>query len=731
MHCASCALLTEKSLKKTTGVTDANVNFANEKAYVTFDDTKTKTEDLIKAVENAGFKAEVITDSTKEKKDTSAHKYLIKFLISAGLSLPMLVMMFMPMSMGSGIISLVLATPIQFIIGASFYKSAFSALKMKSFNMDSLVAIGTSVAYIYSLINLILGSSDLYFETSAFLITFVVLGKFLESKAKGRTKEAIKKLMGLQPKTARVLINGKAKDIPISEVKIGDLILVRPGESIPVDGVITEGNSSIDESMVTGESIPVEKFGGSRVIGATINKNGSFTFKAEKIGADTMLSRIIRLVEEAQGSKANIQSFADKIASVFVPAVLIISLMTFVIWYLVLGATLSFSLMALTSVIVIACPCALGLATPTAIMVGTGVGAANGILIKGGTALEKVKRITSIVFDKTGTLTKGKPEVTDLIPLSNLDKNDLLRLAASLESHSEHPLAEAIVKKAKDLNLKLSKPKNFKAIPGAGIEGEIDGKKYFLGKFERENSQKSSLEHEGKTVVALTQNNEILGLIAVADEIKEDAIEAIKRLKKLEIKVYMLTGDNTRTANAIAKKLNIENVIAEVLPEDKSNEIKRLQSKGEIVAMVGDGINDTPAMAQADLGIAMGSGTDVAMETGEIVIVKNKLMDTVTAIQLSKETLSKINQNMFFALFYNVIGIPIAARAFAGFGLILKPEIAGLAMALSSISVVTNSLSLKFFKPGKRNWISTLFPFLIAILFTIIFFNFFFNFSTL
>ena len=612
----------------------------------------------------------------------------------------------------SGIISFILATPVQFIIGAGFYRGMWSALKMRTFNMDSLIAIGTSVAYFYSAINFFMKIPELYFETAAFLITFVILGKFLEAKAKGRTSEAIQKLMGLAAKTARVIRNGETLDVPIDQVVKGDVVLVRPGEKIPVDGVILKGSSAIDESMITGESLPVEKQVGDNVIGATINKTGSFELEATRVGAESTLSQIIKLVEDAQGSKAPIQAFADKISAWFVPAVIIVALITFVTWYLLLGATLSFALMAFTAVIVIACPCALGLATPTAIMVGTGKGAEHGILVKGGEPLEAACKVKTIIFDKTGTITKGHPEVTDVI-------GDVLKIAASLEKYSEHSLAEAIVKKHQG---ELFEVLDFKAIPGEGISGKISGKSYFFGKPKYKSYHE--LENMGKTVMELSIGDKVLGAVAVADTVKETSKEAVEKLIKMGLEVWMITGDNTRTAKAIASQVGITNVLAEVLPQDKAGEVKRLQALGTRVAMVGDGINDAPALAQADLGIAMGSGTDVAMESGGIVIIKNDLRDVVHAIELSKETMQKIKQNMFFALFYNVAGIPIAARVFSFAGLILKPELAGLAMALSSISVVSNSLLLRGYKPGHKNYVSIMAPFAMTIGFAWLFFEF-------
>lgn len=761
MHCASCALLIEKGLKKVTGVKQANVNFAAEKARVIFDTSKANVQSLIQAVKDSGYGAELTSadpeiDRKKKAKEISSLKK--KFWISLGLSWPMLYFMmfdffsFWPgqaMVSYIGIVSLILTIPVQFIIGAGFYKGFWSGLKMKMFNMDSLIAIGTSTAFFYSLwqfINYVvinksvLGLNgekipELYFETAAFLITFVILGKWLEARAKGGTSEAIKKLMGMQPKTARVIRNGIEKDLSLDEVVVGDIVVVRPGEKIPVDGEIVKGNSSVDESMLTGESIPAEKNVGDKVVGATINKHGSFEFKVTRVGQETALSQIIRLIEDAQGSKAPIQNLADGISGWFVPAVLVIAALTFAVWFILLGAGLTFSLMAFTSVIVIACPCALGLATPTAIMVGTGKGAEYGILIKGGEPLEAACKVKAIVFDKTGTLTKGEPEVTDIVPVGIHDEEEVIAVASGLEKTSEHPLAEAIIKYAQEESVSFEAATNFRAIPGHGVEGTIKGKKYYFGnrklmtdvvKLSVENIERKmrKLEDGGKTAMILANETEIMGLIAVADTIKDSSLEAVQQLQKRGLQVYMITGDNRRTAEAIAKQSGIKNVLAEVLPQDKANEIKKLQDQGMRVAMVGDGINDAPALAQADVGIAMGSGTDVAMETGGIVIIKNDLRDVLTAIDLSKETMSKIKQNLFFALFYNVIGIPIAARLFVTFGLVLKPELAGLAMALSSISVVTNSLLLKNFRPAKRNWISLAAPVIMVLIFTFLFFQF-------
>ena len=761
MHCASCANLIERSLNKVPGVKQASVNFAAEKAAVLYDGGQAQIETLLAAVKKAGYEAEEVNtldpDFDRKKRAKEIKSYARKFWFSLAFSLPLLYFMLLDffalpgqadLLPYVGILSFILVTPVQFIIGAGFYRGMWASLKMRTFNMDSLVAIGTSTAYVYSLVNLInyylLNHSlvglagkipELYFETAAYLITFVVLGKWLETRTKGKTGDAIKKLMGLQAKTARVSRAGEILDLPIESVVAGDLVIVRPGEKIPVDGKITKGLSAVDEAMITGESLPVEKNVGDSVIGGTVNKNGSFEFVATRVGRETALAQIIRLVEDAQGSKAPIQGFADRIAAVFVPIVIVIALLTFVVWYLFLGASLSFALMAFTAVIVIACPCALGLATPTALMVGTGRGAQQGILIKGGEPLEAACHIQAVIFDKTGTLTKGKPEVTDLLPLGGLGQQELLTLAASLEKLSEHSLAEAICLAANTQNLDLQEVAGFSAIPGHGVQGEIAGTKYYFGNrrlltevlhlsLGDLNEQLINLENQGKTAMILATTEKIIGMVAVADIVKPSSQEAVAKLIKLGIAVYMITGDNQRTAQAIAAQVGITNILAEVLPEDKANEVKKLQQQGLKVAMVGDGINDAPALAQADLGIAMGSGTDVAMEAGGIVIMKNDLRDVVTAFQLSRETMGKIKQNLFFALFYNIIGIPIAARVFFAWGLVLRPELAGLAMAMSSISVVSNALLLKRFRPNKKNYLSLLAPWLLIMIFIFGFFQF-------
>lgn len=763
MHCSSCAGLIERQLRKVPGVEQASVNFSAENAVVTSDSTVDAAQ-LVEAVQAAGYDAAVLDSDEATAKAAERHRRGIdqlwrKFTIGIALSLPMLYFMlldFFPTWPGGsvlppyfGIISLLLTIPVQFWIGRDFYKGAWSGFRMRTFNMDSLIAIGTSTAFFYSLGYFIyytvthgsvIGQNgmkipELYFETAAFLITFVILGKWLEARAKNKTSDAIKKLMGLQAKTARVVRDGQTVDIPTNQVVTGDIVVVRPGEKIPVDGKITNGNSAVDESMITGESMPVEKQIGDTVVGATINKTGSFEFEATRVGAETTLAQIIRLIEEAQGSKAPIQGFADRVSAWFVPAVIGVAILTFLVWFFVLGAGFTYALMAFVAVIVIACPCALGLATPTALMVGTGKAAEHGILIKGGEPLEMARRIKAIVFDKTGTLTKGKPEVTDVLTFGSSSERDVVAIAASLERNSEHPLAEAIYAHGQEHHAVIRDVTNFKAVPGHGVRGSIANVSYYLGnrKLIREiaglattklEQQIETLESQGKTAMILANDQAVMGVIAVADTVKETSREAVETLKKRGIDVWMITGDNTRTAQAIADQLGITNVLAEVLPEDKAASVIRIQENGKRVAMVGDGINDAPALAQADLGIAMGNGTDVAMEAGGIVIIKNDLRDVIHAFDISNATVGKIRQNMFFALFYNVAGIPIAARVFAFAGLVLKPELAGVAMALSSISVVVNSLTLRAFRPNGRNYLSIIAPIVMVVAFSLLFIGF-------
>jgi len=711
MHCASCSTILTKALQKVEGVQSAVVNYSTEKGTITYNPQKTTEEDLLQAVQKKGYNAEVLGEESYAREEQLRKKEIsklrFKVILSAVLALPALLisMAFMDLPYREYFLW-ILSTPVQFYIGWPFYQGTWAALKNKSANMDSLIAIGTSAAYFYSVyVVLFNGGEHQYFEISAILITLVLLGKYLEAVAKGKTSQAIAKLVKMGAKTATVIRKGKEMKIPIEQVVVGDIVIVKPGEKIPVDGIVVEGYSSVDESLVTGESIPVEKKKGDAVIGSTINKQGTFRFKATKVGAQTTLARIVKLIEDAQGKKAPIQRFADQVSAYFVPIVIGIALTTFLVWFLLLGAEVEFALISAVAVLVIACPCALGLATPTSIMVGTGKGATHGILIKGGDILEAAHKVKYIVFDKTGTITKGKPVVTDIIAGKNATEKNVLELAASLEKSSEHPLAEAIVQKGKDRKISFKKVIGFQAVVGKGVRGKIGSKEYYLGNTKLMKEKKISLssyiskmevlENEGKTVMVLADAKSVVGLIAVADELKEDSAEAVAILKDMGLVPYMITGDNTRTAQAIAKRVGIEKFFAEVLPEEKVKYVKDLQKKGK-VAMVGDGINDAPALAQADIGIAMGSGTDVAMETGNIVLMKNSLLDVPRAIKLSKMTMAKVKQNMFWALIYNILGIPIAAGVLYPFtGWLLSPVIAGGAMAMSSVSVVTNSLLLR------------------------------------
>ncbi|MDH5695915.1 MAG: heavy metal translocating P-type ATPase, partial [Dehalococcoidia bacterium] len=733
-----CVSRVEQALSTVPGVIYANVNLASEKATVEYVEG-TEIAKLRQAVKDAGYElgseAETLEDVTiAARRESRAVRN--RFTLAIALGALILVLGFGPSFIGKPYLLWALATPVQFWAGWRFYRGAWGALRHRTADMNTLIAVGTSAAYLYSVVAILSPGlfvaagrePALYFDTAALIIGLILLGRFLEARARGQTSEAIKKLIGLQPKTALVIRDGEEREIPVEDVQVGDLILVRPGERVPVDGIVREGYSSIDESMITGESIPVEKKTGDEVISATINKTGSFQFEATKVGKDTTLAQIIRMVEEAQGSKAPIQRLADVIASYFVPIVIGIAIITFIIWYFLGPApAFTFALLNFVAVLIIACPCALGLATPTAIMVGTGKGAENGVLIRSAEALERSHKISTVLLDKTGTLTRGEPKVTDIIAVPSSSQREVLRLAASAEHGSEHPLGEAIVKAALEKKLRVSPVADFNAIPGHGVEASVEGKRVLLGNLrlmKDRNFTLNGLEEQanqlwlkGKTVMFLGIDSQVVGIIALADTLKPNAKEALEEIHKMGIEAVMLTGDNRRTGEAIAGEVGIDRVLAEVLPEHKAQEVKRLQDEGKVVAMVGDGINDAPALAQADIGIAIGTGTDVAMETGDITLISGDLGGIVTAISLSKRTMRTIKQNLFWAFAYNTALIPVAAGvlylAFGHTGVpsglhfilgnygFLNPILAAAAMAASSITVVSNSLRLRRFKPAK------------------------------
>ena len=723
MTCAACATRIEKGLNKLEGISFANVNLALENATVEYNPSQINVSDIIARVEKLGYGA-INKEDEKEAidyREQAIQKQKKKFIISAILSLPLLWSMvghfsftsfiYMPEFLMNPWVQMALATPVQFIIGKQFYVSAYKALRNGSANMDVLVVMGTSAAYFYSVYQAIITigqhhTAQLYFETSSVLITLIILGKLFEAKAKGRSSEAIKKLMGLQAKTALVLRDEMEIEIPLEEVVTGDTLLVKPGEKIPVDGEVLEGNSAVDESMLTGESIPVDKTIGDALFGSTINKNGFIRMKATKIGRDTALSQIIKVVEDAQGSKAPIQRLADKISGVFVPIVIGIAIITFLVWIIwVNPGEVTPALEALIAVLVIACPCALGLATPTSIMAGSGRAAEFGILFKGGEHLETTHHINTVIVDKTGTVTNGKPELTDVIVANDVNEEEFLSLVGSAEKQSEHPLAEAIVKGIQDRGITLDTVQEFEAIPGYGVKTKVNQKEILVGTRKLMNQYNvdisniltvmEELEANGKTAMLASIDGQYAGLIAVADTIKETSKKAIKRLREMNIDVIMMTGDNQRTAKAIGKEVGIDHVIAEVLPEGKAEEVKKLQAAGKKVAMVGDGINDAPALAVADIGMAIGTGTDVAMEAADITLIRGDLNSIADAIIMSHKTMRNIKQNLFWAFAFNTLGIPIAAVG------LLAPWVAGAAMAFSSVSVVLNALRLQRVKLEK------------------------------
>ena len=735
MHCASCALTIERTIKKQPGVKSAVVNFAMRKAFVEHEEGKGDPSLWVKSIKDRGYDAEVEeerkqSDDGKDRETLAREKEIadLRNRFWTGLVLSVFVVLgsyptlitWVPSWLQNWTTLFILTIPVQFWVGWQFLRGMWAGFKHRTADMNTLVGVGTLAAFLYSAVATFFPhvfpeqlKPDAYYDVSAVVITLIILGRYFEALARGKTSQAIKSLVGLQAKTARLVLekNGTKEevDVPIESVRVGDVILVRPGEKISVDGLLLEGESSVNESMVTGESLPVSKRAGDTVIGATINETGSFTFRATKVGRDTLLSGIVRLVEEAQASKAPIQRLADVVTSYFVPAVLIIAVLTFVVWYVFGPRDEAFALALLNTigVLIVACPCALGLATPTAIMVGTGRGAQNGILIKGGEALERAYKINAIIFDKTGTLTKGAPAVTDVVTTQGILEQELLRNALSLEKKSEHPLADAVVQYANQKNIPLVDVREFRAVSGEGVRGLVEGKevlignKAFLAKFGAQIDAAAMeimerLSDEGKTPVVVSVGGLFAGIIAIADTLKDNSAEAVAQLQRMGIETYMITGDHPKTAAAIGKIVGISNIMAEVLPQDKAKKVKELQEKGMVVAMVGDGINDAPALAQADLGIALGSGTDVAIETGGIVLIKDDLRDVVRAITLSRKTVRTIWSNLFLSFFYNVSLIPVAAGLlFPLWGILLNPIFAGAAMALSSVSVVLNSLRLQ------------------------------------
>lgn len=742
MSCAACAQTITRSIQAVPGVVDCNVNFATEQATVQYQRDRATVEAIQQAVAEAGYKAEPVKemaaggeDAEKTARQAEQRELTRKVAIGAVLSI-LLVLGVLPSMTGLNLpwipawlhnawVQWTLATPVQFWCGKAFFVGGWKAFKRHAADMNTLVALGTGVAYLYSLFATAFPDllrqqgvePEIYYETAAVIITLILLGRLLENRARGQTSEAIRKLMGLQAKTARVIRDGEELDLPLEEVVVDDVILVRPGEKIPVDGEVIDGSSAIDESMVTGEPVPVKKQAGDEVIGATINKTGSFKFRASRVGKDTVLAQIVQLVQDAQGSKAPIQKLADQVTGWFVPAVIAIAIATFVVWFDAMG-NLTLALITTVGVLIIACPCALGLATPTSIMVGTGKGAENGILIKGAESLETAHKLKAVVLDKTGTITQGQPSVTNYVTVkgtANGNEIEILKLAAAVERNSEHPLAEAVVQYAQAQGVKLPLPdaENFEAVAGMGVQGKVADRFVQIGTqrwmdalsidTQALRSQQQAWEADAKTTAWIAIDGEIEGLIGIADALKPSSVDAVKSLQRMGLEVVMLTGDNRQTAEAIAREVGIQRVFAEVRPDQKAAQVKTLQAEGKTVAMVGDGINDAPALAQADVGIAIGTGTDVAISASDITLIAGDLRGIVTAIQLSHATMRNIRQNLFFAYIYNVSGIPIAAGVlYPFFGWLLNPMIAGAAMAFSSVSVVTNALRLRNFRPQTR-----------------------------
>ena len=724
MVCATCVQTIESALRALPGIVSANVNLGTEKAYVTYNPSLSAIPEMKKAIEDAGYQylgiaGEVSEEAEKEARAKDLHDKFLRFTVGFAVSIPLMLAMWVPLPVSMHVLAyamLVISTPVFFYVAWPIFRAASMALRNRSLNMDVMYAMGTGVAYVSSVMGtfgIILTHDFMFYDTAVMLAAFLMLGRYLEARAKGRTSEAIKKLAGLRVKTATIIREGKEEEIPIDDVIVGDMVIVKPGSRVPVDAEVVDGESYVDESMITGEPIPPLKAKGSRVVGGTLNTNSVLLIKATKVGRETVLAQIIRLVEDAQGSKPPVQRIADTAVTYFIPAVLAIAATAFIAWFFVLHSTLLFALTALISVLVVACPCALGLATPTAVTVGVGRGAELGILIKNGEALEVAEKTTTVIFDKTGTLTKGKPEVTDILPLG-ISEQTLLGFTASVEKNSQHPLAQAVVRKAVSSGIALEPADHFDTFGGKGVAAEVLKETILVGN--RLLMQEKGLaipgeveariaafEQDGKTAILIAAGNQMAGVIAIADTLKETSREAVRQLRSMGIQVVMITGDNQRTADAIARQIGIERVVAEVLPQDKAAEVKALQEKGEIIAFVGDGINDAPALAQADVGIAIGSGTDVAIESGDVVLIKDDLLDAVAAIQLSKKVMGRIKGNIFWAFAYNTALIPVGAGVlFPFFGFVFRPELAALAMALSSVTVVSLSLLLKKYIPEAK-----------------------------
>ncbi len=724
MVCATCVQTIEAALRALPGIISANVNLGTEKAYVTYNPSVSTIPEMKKSIEDAGYQylgiaGEVSEEAEKIAREKDLHDKFLRFSIGFAVSIPLMLAMWVPIPLSMhtlAYVMLVISTPVFYFVAYPIFRAASMALRNRSLNMDVMYAMGTGVAFVASVMGtfgIILTHEFIFYDTAIMLAAFLMLGRYLEARAKGRTSEAIRKLAGLRAKTATIIRDGKEQEIPVDDVVVGDIIVVKPGSKVPVDGEVVAGESYVDESMITGEPVPPLKEKGSRVVGGTLNTNSVLSVKATKVGRETVLAQIIQLVEDAQGSKPPVQRIADIAVTYFIPTVLAIAAAAFIVWFFVLHSTLLFALTALISVLVVACPCALGLATPTAVTVGVGRGAELGILIKNGEALEVAEKVTTIVFDKTGTLTKGKPEVTDIIPVG-VTEQTLLGFAASVEKNSQHPLAQAVVRKAQSAGISIEQADHFDTYGGKGVAATVLGEPVLVGnrilmeekgviingEVER---QLAAFEQDGKTAILVAAGTQMAGVIAIADTLKETSKESVRQLKSMGIQVVMITGDNKRTAHAIARLIDIDRVVAEVLPQDKAAEVKALQEKGEIVAFVGDGINDAPALAQADVGIAIGSGTDVAIESGDVVLIKDDLLDAVAAIQLSKKVMGRIKGNIFWAFAYNTALIPVGAGVlYPFFGFTFKPELAALAMALSSVTVVTLSLLLKKYIPEAK-----------------------------